>query len=46
MQLGVFIMPAHPLDKDWCRSLGEEGDAFIHDDRGDASHPDRGARNR
>jgi alkanesulfonate monooxygenase SsuD/methylene tetrahydromethanopterin reductase-like flavin-dependent oxidoreductase (luciferase family) len=29
MRLGFFIMPIHPLDKDWRKSLREDREAFI-----------------
>ncbi|MFY0610265.1 MAG: LLM class flavin-dependent oxidoreductase [Hyphomicrobiaceae bacterium] len=29
MKLGFFIMPIHPLDKDWRQSLREDREAFI-----------------
>ena len=29
MQLGLFTMPIHPLQKDWRQSLREDREAFI-----------------
>ena len=29
MELGFFTMPIHPLDKDWCKCLAEDREAFL-----------------